>query len=181
MEMGLETPRRGRESDDLVGEQIGLDGRNPVAVDPLHAVERPQQIEERFAGGPAEVARIDAREHDFALPAARDGLRLGDQIGNRHVAAHPSGQRNRTVAAPVVASILHLEERTRPVAARKGGEEPGQLLRLAGMDRGARLAFQRRDAPVDGPFVAVADHQIDPLDRGDAFGGELGVAARDGH
>ena len=49
------------------------------------------------------------------------------------------------------------------------------------MDRSARLALQRCDAPVDGPLVAIADHQIHPFDGGDAFRRKLGVTARDGH
>ena len=175
--MRLKLLRSGRERDDFVGKQIRLDRRDPVAIDPSNPVERPQQIDEPLAGRFAEVARIDSRQHDFAPAAGRNTFRLGDQIGDRQVAACAPRQRDRAIAATIVAAVLHFQERAGPVPGRERGEKRGQLVGLAAVNDGPALASHRSDPLEKRSLVAVADDQIDTLDRGQFPRPELGIAS----
>ncbi len=180
MEVVLELGRGGAEVDDLVGEQVGLDGRYAVALNALHGVERAQQVDEPLARGAAEVARIDARDDDLLLARRGDLPRLLREVGYGHVAARAPGVVDGAVGAAVVAAVLHLEEGPRAVAAREGREETGQLLGLAAVHARRPLARQFGHAPVEVALEVVAQHEVHALDGGDLAGLELRVAPRHG-
>ena len=101
------------------------------------------------------------------------------QIGDRHIAAGAPRIVDRTVGALIVAAVLHFQERAGTVAARKGGEEIGQLLRVATGELCGPLARKSRYTPEKFALVVVAQHQIDPFDRGDLLRFELGIATGD--
>ena len=140
MEVVLEFGRCGAEGDDFVGQQVRLDRRDAVAVDPLDVVQGTQQVDETLARRPAEIPRIDPRDDDLALAPRCYAAGLFDQFGNGLVAARPAGIVDRTVGATVVAAVLHLEEGPRTVAAREGREERRELVGIATVDLRSALA-----------------------------------------
>ena len=142
VEMMLEFRRSGAEGDDLVRQKVRFDGGDAVTLDPVHAVQRPQQVDELLARRPAEIPRVDARQDDLLLSGRRDPARLGDQIGDRHVPAAAASVVDRTVCALVVAAVLHLEEGPRAVAARKGREERCERIGIATVNLRTALARQ---------------------------------------
>ena len=166
VKMRLESFRSRCESDDLVGQQVRLDRRNAVAIDAFDPVEGPQQVDERFAGRSAEIAGVDTCQYDFALTLRGDSLRFGREIGNREVAAGAARQRNRAVAAMVIAPILYFQERAGAVAGRERGEKVRQLAGFAGVYRCFAFGAECGYPFVDRAFVVVADHQVDPVDGG---------------
>ena len=148
VEVVLELGRGGAEVDDLVGQQVGLDRRNAVAVDPPDLVQRPQQVDELLARGAAEIAGVDPCDDDLALAVVGDLPRFLDQLGDRHVAARAAGVVDRTIGTAVVAAVLHLQKGARAVAARKGGEERHDRIGVAAVDPGPALAGE-----FDHPFI----------------------------
>ena len=131
VEMGLELGRRRAEADDVIGQKVRLDGRDAVAFDARHPVERREQVSEPLAGSPSEIACIDARYHDFLSTRSGDSLRFLHEVGDGHVAARSAGVMYRTVGALVVAAVLYLQECTCTFACGKSGEEVGQFSRVA--------------------------------------------------
>ena len=180
MEMVLEFRGRSAEADDFVGEQVGLDRRDAVALDPLHRLESPQQIDETLSRRAPEIAGIHPRHHDFPLSGGGDAVRLVHQHGDGRIAACAAGIVDGAVGALVVAAVLHLEESPRTVAARESREKAGQLLGGATVNPGRSFARKRRHATEKVALVVVPQHEIDPFDGGDLLRPELGVASRHG-
>lgn len=112
-------------------------------------------------------------------PAAAILLGFLHQIGDRHIAAGAPRIVDRTVGALIVAAVLHFQERTGTVAARKSGEEIGQFLHIATGELCGSLASKSRYTPEKFALVVVAQHQIDPFDRSDLLRFELGIATGD--
>ena len=140
MEMGGETLATRHEIDRLVRDQVRFDGGDAVAHDPFHLVERPDQVDKRLPGTLPEVADVDACQHDLFPPARGHLFGLLHHAGDRPVAATSAGERDRTVGAEIVASVLHFQEMTRTVVRRAGGGEGTDIFRL-GSDHGASLFF----------------------------------------
>lgn len=88
---------------------------------------------------------------------------------------------DRAVGTAVVAAVLHLEEGARAVAARKGGEERRELLRVAVVNPRPALSGQLGHTFEQIAFVVVAQHDVHAFDRGDLLRSELRVAARHGN
>ena len=131
MKVVLKLLRRGTKGNNLIGEQIGLNRRDAIAVDTLNSIQRTQQVDKLLARGATKVAGIDSRNHNFALTGSSNLLGLGNNLGNRDIATRASGVVNRTVSALIVATILHLQESAGSVPRRKGCKEARQMLDIA--------------------------------------------------
>ena len=118
VEMGHERSAGGAEREHLVGEQVGLDARDAVAVDALDAVESLDELEERLARRLAEVADVDARDDNLAATLLRHLARLCDERLDASVATASAGEGNGAVGAVVVATVLNFKEIARAVTAR---------------------------------------------------------------
>ena len=110
VEMELELGAGGDPVHDLLRQEVRLDAGDAVALDAFDGIQGLQQIQEGFAGRPAEIARVHAREHDFLDALRRDALRVAHALGDGDVAALAAGIRDRAVFAVVVAAVLDLEE-----------------------------------------------------------------------
>ena len=102
---------------DVVGQQVRLDGRNPVSLNALHIVERFQQIQETLPGLAAEVASVDAGEHDFLHARCCYFLSFAYGFVNADATAPSTCVWHSAVGAEVVASVLHFQERPRALLA----------------------------------------------------------------
>ena len=132
VEMRHEAARGGAKFYDLVGEQVGLDRGDAVALYPLHAVEFADEVGERFGapdqrycavGGAAfdsfaEIADIHPCDHYLFAPLGGCGACLTDNLGHCGTAAASAGLGDGAVGAIAVAAVLHLEEKAGAVAAR---------------------------------------------------------------
>ena len=175
VEMGEELGARRNPAQDLFCQQVRFDGRNAVSFDAGYCVECLEQAEETFPRSLAEIARIDAREDYFHNALRCDFVRLGDEFGDRDVAALAAGKRDGAVGAVVVTAILDLQERAGPFAGRPGREDAFHRINLTGVTISALL-------PVEGElhqfsFLSGANDQVDAVDGEDLLRLELGVAA----
>ena len=123
MEMRHEGSALRAELQDLIGEQVGFDAGDTVALDSLDVVQSAQQIKETLARRASEVADIYARDDDLLATLGSCLLRLSHQRRYRAVATAPAGKRYRAIGAEIVAAVLHFEEVARTVAAGTGGDK----------------------------------------------------------
>ena len=65
MEVGHKGTALCTEVDKLVREQVWLHAADAITLNALHAVKSLHQVEEALAGGLAEVADVNAREHNL--------------------------------------------------------------------------------------------------------------------
>ena len=73
MEVGHEGTRTGHELDDLIGEQVGLDGGDAVALDTLHPIQGADEVDEGLACRLTEISDIDTSD-DNLLGSLGSGL-----------------------------------------------------------------------------------------------------------
>ena len=175
VEMQLEFGPGGDPVHDLLRQEVRFDAGDAVAFDALDGVQRLQQVEEGFAGGPAEIARVHACEDDFPDAFRRDALRVADALGDGQVAALAARIRDRAVFAVVVAAVLDLQEGTRPVT--RGRKSPEHVRVGLGLRRGLQ-AQQRQGLGDDQALLGGAEDARDALDLLDLGAAQLGAAAR---
>ena len=186
VEVGHERARPATVVDELVGEQIGLDAAYPIAADRLHQVERFDQSGEVFARGLAEIAYVDAGQHNLFCTFGSGLARLLDQGTDRRVAREASGVGYRAVGAEVVAAVLHLEEVSGAVAFRARRLEAADVLCLHAVvlvecflsALAAVLAHESiREEADEACFLVAAQHQVYSLYLAHALRLQLCVAA----
>ena len=184
VEMGHEGSRRRGEINDFVGEQVGLDRGDAVALDTLYGVEGPDKSKEILACGwgeavgaaLAEVADVHPGDHDLPTPFGRHGAGLTDEVGDGGRARAAAGRGYGAVGTPAVASVLNLEEVARAVAAgARGGEHP---YILGGYHLPARGPVGEPAVEVFEyePLLVVSGHDGHAVERRGLVGFELGVA-----
>lgn len=126
----------------------------------------------------AEIAGVYTRQHYLFLPCGGYRTRLFRGFADRYVAAFATGIGYGAVRAFVVATVLHLQERSGPAFGGKGGKEPCERALLARIefaffhqlvDLGEQLSLRR-----------VSEHDIHAFDPAYRAGFQLGIAARDG-
>ena len=130
VEVGHERTALGAVVDELVAQQVGLQRADAVAADAVDSIKGTHQVEEVLAGGLAEVADVDTRQHNLL---AALGSRLAGLLHQRldaGVATEPAGIGNGAVGAEVVAAVLHLQEVARAVATRARRCKRTDVLRL---------------------------------------------------
>ena len=115
--MGHEGPRAGAEVNDIVGQQIGFNRGNAVTLNAFNIVKGFQQVKELFACVLAEVTDVHACDDDFLAAIGCHFTGLSGELGDGAAAAAASGGGDGAVAAPVVATVLHLEPVTGAVTA----------------------------------------------------------------
>ena len=79
MEVGHKGTALCTEVDKLVREQVWLHAADAITLNALHAVKGFHQVEEALAGGLAEVADINAREHNLLSSLFSSLTRLADK------------------------------------------------------------------------------------------------------
>ena len=100
------------EADDFLCEQVRLYAADAIALDAFHLIESTEQVDEPFARCLAEVADVDARQHDFLASLPGSFFCLTDERCDAAVPASPSGEGYGAVGTKVVAAVLHLQEET---------------------------------------------------------------------
>ena len=106
----------GKKGDDILPNQVGLNGRHPDTFNAFNLSQCLKQPDERFAGGAAKVAGIHTREYDLFNPLPGYFVGLPHCLCNGYITAFAPCQRDGAIAAAVAASILHFQERPRSVA-----------------------------------------------------------------
>ena len=118
VEVGLELGSGGYPVDDFLGYEVGLDAGDAPSFYSFHFVQGFQQLEEGFAGAAAVVAGVYAGYHYFLDAFGGYCLSSLHRFAYGNAAAASPGIWNRAVAAEIVASVLHLQERPGPFGCR---------------------------------------------------------------
>ena len=176
--MRQETFGAGRELDDLVRQEVRLDGGDAVAFDALHTVQGTDQVEESLTRRLAEVTDVYARDHNLLGPFARRRLRLGDRLRNASVTALATGDRHRAIGAEIVTAVLHLQPIAGAVSPRARGREGGDFAPFRMADLSFLLLFQIIEMADNIKLILCAKHEVHPFDLGDRLGLQLRVTAR---
>ena len=133
VEMGHERPAACTILNQFVVEQVGLYAAYAVTLYSLDAVECLNKVNETLVGGLAEVAYVDSGQHNL-LSALGSGLsRLPYKRLYTGVTAESTRVWDGAIRTEIIATVLHLEEITRTVAARTARRKCLNVLSLNGM------------------------------------------------
>ena len=170
-------------ADDLIGEQVRLDGTDPEPLEPSHQGESPEERREIGPGFSSVVADVHAGEDDLPVPA-RDKLSgLAHRFPDPLTPARSAGQRDRAEAAGVVAPVLHFQERARPPHRLRGPSRRKIVRRtyVADAHLGGDLLLRNAERSGDRDLFPRPHHEVHPFDRRHLLGLQLRVAARHDH
>lgn len=184
------------ELDDVVGEQIGFDTADTIAIDALDGIECLDEREEVFARSLAEIADIDTGYDNLPSALSYNVLGLLHQGFYAAVTATSAGNGDGAIGTIIIAAILDLEEIARTVATRTRGHEAADIGRtvgemlMEGMAGGNVVAFigsptlfalfqQGQHTLYDLPLLLGAKHQVHTVNCGYLLWLKLGIAACD--
>ena len=130
MEVRHEAAAGGYELDDLIRDEVRLDGGNTVARNALDPIQRAEEIQKSLARGAPEVANIDAGEDDLPPAFARHPLGLRYEVGNAAIPTASARKRDGTERTEIVTAVLHLQKVARAIVRRAGGGESANAFRV---------------------------------------------------
>ena len=177
MEMRHKALRPRNERNDFIGQQVGFNRRNAVAFNAFHLIESLYQIKESFIGSLTEVTDIDAGNHDFLTAFGCRSACLLHKVGNTAATATATCPGNSTIAAIVVAAVLHFQEITGTVAPRAGRDKPLHVLQRRNLHH--RLAFGKPAVEIVDNllFLVIAHHNVNTVDSCHLLAFQLSIAA----
>ena len=186
MEMGHKRPTLGTVCYQFVGQQVGFQTADAVALNGLHPVECLHQINELLACGLTKVAYVHTGEHNLLATLLSCFASLRHQRFYRRVSRKASGVGNGAVSTEVVAAVLYLQEIPRTVAARTAGCKTLNILGLL-PEKGTSLFPTRRSSPGIRQelnqigLLVRAQHQAHAINLRHLVGLQLGITSRHHH
>ena len=108
MEMRQEFGARGYPVYNLFCEKIWFYGRNAPTLNPIHIIQRFDQVKETLSGALAKVAGVDAGNDHFFETCGGYLIRLRNHSGYWGIAAVTAGQRHRAIGTVIVTAVLNL-------------------------------------------------------------------------
>ena len=187
VEVGNEAFGGVRKVYDFVAEQIGLNGRNPDAVQAVDLVQGMQQVQKRvFVAFVAHfalavVADVDAGQNHFLDALRHNALGVADHLFHGCRPANPAGQGDGAVGAFVVATVLHFQKGAGAVSDAVGTGELVHVLNFAGMDFRVGPFVQVLEEVREVHFLFGAQDQVHAFHGRYLTGLELRVASRNRH
>ena len=135
------------EVDELIAYQVGLQTAYSVSADALHLVESAHEVDKSLTGGLTEVADVHSRQHNLLPPLCSSLLGLRHKRVDRGITTKPSGKGDCTVCAEIVATVLHLQEISRPSASRTARRKSAYILCLH------RIILVKMSIDIHSPFL----------------------------
>lgn len=179
MEVGHELGGGGGVADDVVGEEVWLDGGDAVTLHALDVFESLDEPEERLALMSPEVAYVDAGEDNLLGAIGCGTLGELDGLGYCRATAEATRHGDGAVGAEIVAPVLDFQEGAGAVATGVAACE-GAVVEDIGRDDAFLVALEQTGLDIldNLVFLVATEDECDARDFGDAGGLELGVAAR---
>ena len=164
---------------DIIRQQVRLDGGNPESLNLFQFVEFLHEVKESFFRTPSEISGIYSCEDNLFYTLGGNVTCGIDDALDRGTSATSAGKGYGAVRAKVIAPVLDFEKATGPVPVRIGEIEIPDLEYIAGVRFVLFLFFKVIQVVGHVEFVSCAEYQVHPFDGHDLLCSELGVTSHD--
>ena len=179
MEMRHKSTRTRNIFNNLIRQQIGLDGRDTITFYTLHFIQFLHQIKKCFACRLSEIPDIHSGNNYFlsAFPGCPASLR--HYVLNPSVTAASTGKRNRTIRAKIVTTILHLQEITGTVTPRTRRRKTANIFGSRRNGFSLLMLLQISKVIHQLPFLLRTENKVYPFNIRYLFRLQLSITSGD--
>src|ERR1044072_3487121 len=185
MEMRHELAAVRYKFNDLIAEQVRLNGRDAVTLNTFQLIQRLYQFKESFFAlfatvqSLTKITQVYTGEHNLFYAVLSQCSCILQHVLHTVAAAFAAGHGDGTEAAVIIASVLYFQEGTGTVVQRVRRVEGVDIFNIAGADPGAVTFGKRFQVIYDIELFGGAQYQVYPFNGGDLLGFQLGIAAGD--